>query len=183
MKRLNVHTTIVVALLAVGLAGTVRAQQQKIGYVDTDEILSQMPEYENIQQELRSVSSDWDSELRKLDEEIEQLEEDFQSKKVLFTEEQRAEKKQQIQALVEQRRQYLEQKFGAKGEYFQKQKELLEPVQRSVFEAINTVAERENFDFIFDQAQNTGLLFGKNEFNLNEKVLEQLGITLNQSSN
>lgn len=182
MAKLNVHT-VIVALFVLGLVGTVTAQQQKIGYVDTDEILSHIPEYENIQQELRSISSDWDSELKKLDEEIDQLKEDFESKKVLFTEEQRAQKKQQIQALVERRQQYLEEKFGAKGEYFQKQKELLEPIQRSVFEAINIVAERENFDFVFDQAQNTGLLFGKKEFNLNEKVLQQLGITLNQSGN
>lgn len=182
MAKLNIRT-IVVSLLVFGLAGTVGAQQQKIGYVDTDDILSQMPEYENIQQKLRLISSDWNSELKKLDEEIEQLKADFQAKKVLFTEEQRTEKKNQIQTLSDQRQQYLEQKFGAKGDYFQKQKDLLGPIQKSVFDAINTVAEKENFDFVFDQAQNTGLLFGKKEFNLNEKVLEQLGITLNQSSN
>ncbi|MCW9707766.1 OmpH family outer membrane protein [Fodinibius salsisoli] len=182
MVKLNAHI-VAAAFLVLALTGTVTAQQQKVGYVDTDVILSQMPEYQNIQQELRSVSSDWDSELKRMDEEIEQLKEDFQSKKVLYTDEQRAQQQQQIQALIEQREQYLEQKFGAKGEYFQKQKELLEPIQRSVFEAINTIAEQEGFDFIFDRAQNAGLLFGKKEFNLNEKILQQLGITLNQSSN
>jgi outer membrane protein len=177
------YAHIVVLALLWGWASTALAQQQKVGYVDTDIILSQMPEYEGIQQKLRSVSAGWDGEIKNMEEQIQQLEEEFESKKVLYTDEQRAQKKQQIQVLGEQRQQYLEQKFGAKGEYFQKQKELLEPIQQSVFEAVNTVAERESFDFVFDRAQNTGLLFGQKKFNLNTKVLQQLGITLNESSN
>src|SRR5690625_6242646 len=61
------------------------AQQHKIGYVDTDYLLSQMSEYESIQQQLRSVSAEWNSELQEMDEEIEQLKEEFQSKKILYT--------------------------------------------------------------------------------------------------
>lgn len=176
------YITLLLSLMF-GYVVTAGAQQQKVGYVDTDYILSQMSEYESVQQQLQSISSGWNSKIKEMEEEIEQLEEEFQSKKVLYTDEEQEQKEQEIQSNKVQRQQYLNQKFGSEGEYFQQQKELLAPIQRAVFEAINTVAERQNFDFVFDQAQNSGLLYGGDEFNLNGEVLQELGITLNESSN
>ena len=165
------------------VAGSVTAQDQKIGYVDTDYILSQMPEYKGIKQKMSSISSEWNSKLETMQNEIDKLKEDYQAKEILYTDELKKKKKQQIQNKVEQRQQYLDQKFGAKGEYFQKQKELLEPIQRKVFEAVNTVAQEQDFDFVFDRAQNSSMLYGLQEWNLNEQVLQELGITLNDPSN
>lgn len=177
---LSLAAVLISLLCSVAEAG---AQQQKIGYVDTDYLLTQMSEYEIIQQQLHSMSSQWNSELQRMDKEIEQLKKDYESKKVLYTDEQKEQARQNIQSKVEQRQQYLEQKFGAEGDYFRQQKELLKPVQETIFDAINRVAERQSFDFVFDRAQNSGLLFGGEEFNLNEEVLQELGITLNESSN
>ncbi|HEX6981659.1 MAG TPA: OmpH family outer membrane protein [Balneolaceae bacterium] len=164
-------------------AGSAMAQEQKIGYVNTDYILSQMPAYEGIRQQLRSLSSDWNDELNAMEQEIEQLKEDFEAKEILYTDEMRAEKQQEIQSKIEQRQRFLEQKFGAQGEYFQQQKQLLEPIQREIMSAITTVAERQNVDFIFDRAQNSAMLFANQDWNLTQDVLQELGITLNDSSN
>lgn len=183
MVKSVIHIPLSLAAILLLCGATVAGAQQKIGYVDTDYLLSRMPEYESIQQQLRSMSSQWNSKLQQTDEEIEQLKEDYESKKVLYTDEQKEQAKRKIQSKVEQRKRYLEQKFGAEGAYFQQQKELLKPIQVTIFEAVNRVAERGDFDFIFDRAQNSGLLFGNEEFNLNEEVLQELGITLNESSN
>jgi len=159
------------------------AQDQKIGYVNTDQILAQMSEYQGIEEQLSTLSSEWNKQLDKMEQEIEQLKEDFEAKEILYTEELKKQKQQEIQNKVQQRQQYLDEKFGAEGEYFQKQKELLEPIQRKVFEAINKVANDQNFDFVFDRAQNSNMLFGEQEWNLNNEVLQELGITLNEASN
>ncbi|WP_171032840.1 OmpH family outer membrane protein [Fodinibius saliphilus] len=159
------------------------AQQQKIGYIDTDYILSQMSEYEGIQQQLESISSEWNARLEKMKNEVEQLKEDFAAKEILYTDKLRKEKKQEIEAKMKQRQQFLDQKFGAEGEYFRKQKELLEPIQRKIFNAVNSVAQRKNFDFIFDKAQKSDMIYSAQEWNLNKEVLEELGVTLNESSN
>lgn len=162
---------------------SVKAQGQKIGYVNTDYILSQMPAYEGIQQQLQSLSSAWNDELSEMEQEIEQLKEDFDAKEILYTDEMRAEKQQEIQRKIDQRRQFLEQKFGAGGEYFQQQKQLLEPIQREIMNAINKVARQQNFDFIFDRAQNSSMLFANKDWNLTQQVLQELGVSLNDSSN
>lgn len=159
------------------------AQNQKIGYVNTDQILPQMSEYQGIQEQLSTLSSEWKKKLDEMEQEIEQLKQDFKAKKILYTEELKKQKQQEIENKVQQREQYLEEKFGSEGEYFQKQKELLEPIQRKVFEAINKVANDQSFDFVFDRAQNSNMLYGEQEWNLNEQVLQELGITLNEASN
>jgi len=182
MRKITSHSIALLCLL-LAVIGTGKAQEQKIGYVDTDYILSQISEYQGIQQQLGSLSSEWNAELEKMKEEVQQLKEDYQSKEILYTDELKEKKQQEIQNKVQQRQQYLDQKFGAEGEYFQKQKELLEPIQRKVFNAINTVAKRQNFDFVFDRAQNSNMLYGVEEWNLNDEVLQELGITLNDASN
>lgn len=175
MRNLFLHSAIICCLLLV-CASFTAAQDQKIGYVNTDQILTQMSEYQGIQQQLSTLSSEWNKELDQMEQEIEQLKEDFEAKKILYTEELKKQKQQEIQNKVQQRQQYLDEKFGAKGEYFEKQKELLEPIQRKVFEAINKIANDQNFDFVFDRAQNSNMLYGEQEWNLNEEVLQELGI-------
>jgi len=182
MKTLSTYAFLGTILLF-GAVSSAPAQNQKIGYVDTDYILEQMPGYQNIQQELETLSSQWNSRLEEMQSEIDQLKEDFEAKEILYTDEVKAQKQREIQSKINQREQYLESKFGSGGEYFQKQKELLEPLQRKVFNAINAVASQQNFDFVFDRAQNSNMLVGSQQWNLNQDVLQELGITLNESSN
>lgn len=182
MIKYVLHSFLLLCLLGINAQAGI-AQDQKIGYVDTDYILSQMSEYDGIQQQLSSISSEWENELQEMEQEIDQLKEEYQSKEILFTDEMKEKKKQEIQNLENKRQQYLSQKFGEKGEYFQKQKELLEPIQRKVFEAINAVAEQQNFDFVFDRAKDSKMLYGAQEWNLNDEVLRELDITLNDTSN
>lgn len=180
--RKVVHNFCVLLAFTCVVAGNASAQQ-KTGYVDTDFLVSKIPEYESIQQQLRSLSREWRAELEEMQQEIDKLKEDFAAREILYTEEIRQQKEQQINIRIKQRQQYLEQKFGSEGEYFQKQKELLEPIQRKIFEAITVVAEREGFDFIFDRSQNTNILFARRQWNLNDEVLLELGISPEDTSN
>ncbi|MDX1671519.1 MAG: OmpH family outer membrane protein [Balneolaceae bacterium] len=165
------------------LVGTAAAQQQKIGYVDTDLIIAKIPEYQGIEDQLRQISQRWRNELDQMQQEIDALKEDFEAKEILFTDDIRKQRQQEINTKIRQHEQYFQSKFGPDGEYFQKQKELLEPIQRKVYEAINRIAQREGFDFIFDRSGGTGLLYSRQDWNLNEKVLVELGIDVNQVSN
>lgn len=182
MKKFVVYNFCMVFALTCMLASTAQAQQ-KTGYVDTDFLVSQIPEYQSVQQQLRSLSQEWRAELENMQQEIENLKEDFSAREILYTEEIRNQKEQEINNKIKQRQQYLEQKFGSEGDYFQQQKELLEPIQRKVFEAISIVAEREGFDFVLDRTQNTDILFARDQWNLNDEVLLELGIKPDNTSN
>lgn len=176
MRYLWFHTVITFLLLFA--CGVAAQAQQKIGYVNTDVIMEQIPEYEGIQQQLTIISDGWRQELQTMEQQIDSLRNEFESKEILYTDELRAEKRQELQTLVQQREQFLNDKFGPEGEYYQKQQELLEPIQRRIYEAITTVSQRQGFDFIFDRARNTSLLFAQNQWNLNKEVIQELSITL-----
>lgn len=181
MGRLNTYGFL--GFLLIALSANSVIGQQKVGYVDTDHILANMSEYQGVQQQLASQSSEWNKELAEIEKEIEKLKEDFQAREILFTDKLRKEKQQEIDRKVEQRQQFLDNKFGVEGEYFQLQRKLLEPIQRKVMDAVTTVARREGFDYIFDRAENSDMLYANSEWNLNDRVLQELGITLNKSSN
>lgn len=177
------YSVMLLGLLLWVIPASAHAQQQKAGYLDTDFILSQMPEYQGLQQQLSVQSEEWNKELEQLEAEIEQLKEDFESKEILYTDELKAQKQQEINELIEQRQQFLNDKFGADGEYFQLQQKLLEPIQRKIMEAVTVIAEREGYDFVFDRAQDTNMLYGSPQWNLTDHVLQELGVTLNNPSN
>ena len=164
-----------ISLLFAGLF-TAEAQDQKIGFYESDYILQQIPEYEGIQQQLDLLSSQWQEEVAEMEQEIQELEADYEAKEILYTDEIRNEKKEEIAQKKNQKERYLAQKFGPEGEYFSKQRELLEPIQRQVYTAVRAVAEDQNFDFIFDRSGDTSMVFANNEFNLNEDILRELGI-------
>lgn len=109
---------------------------------------------------------------------IDSLKKQFNAKKILFSKQRKTREKKKIQQLTEKRKQYLQQKFGPKGEYFQKQKELLLPIQRKLYQAVARVANQKGIDFVFDRANNTSLFFARKEWNLNKEVLQALNISL-----
>lgn len=172
-------------MTGVSLAASVNlfSQNQKIGFIDSEVIMEQMPEYTGIEQRLNLLSESWRDELKEMEAEIEEMEEEFEAREVLFTDEIREQRRKEIEDKISQREQFLEEKFGPEGEYFQRQNELLEPIQRQVFDAINRVAYREEFDFVFDRAEDIRFLFANPEWNLNEEVMLELGMEPNEQGN
>lgn len=168
-----INSALIILLLFVDIAG---AQDQKIGFIDSDVIMQQMPEYSGIEQRLSLLSENWQQEIQEMEDEIADLEREFEAREILFTEEIRQQRLNEIEQKKEELNQYIEEKFGPQGEYFTRQKELLEPIQRLVFDALTRVATRDSYDFVFDRAEETRFLFVREEWNLTEEVLLELGI-------
>lgn len=167
-----------VVLLAVLLTGLANAQDQKLGYYESDFVLSRIPEYVGIEQRLKILSDGWKNEIQQKKLEIEALEQDYRAKEILYTEEIKKEKLGEIKSKKNQLDSFTAQKFGPNGEYFTKQKELLEPIQRQVFAAVRAVAQRNGFDFVFDRSGDIYMVYARGEWNLNEDILLELGIEI-----
>lgn len=178
------RSIIIIGTLFLLTAGTsLRAQEQKIGYFESEFILQQIPEYDGIQQQLRLLSEGWREELDAMEREITAAEEDFAAKEILYTEEVRNQRRNEIQQMKRQRDQFMAQKFGPEGEYFTRQRDLLEPLQRRVFTAVRTVAQRQGFDMIFDRSGDIYMVYARSEWNLNEDILNELGIEIEEGQN
>ena len=158
------------------LSNVLFAQNQKIGFFESDYILAQIPEYNGIEQRLQLLSDGWDQELKEMEEEIQALGDDYVAKEILYTEDIGEQKRNEIKQKKLARDTFLNQKFGPDGEYFQNQKNLLEPIQRQIFTAVRTIAQKQGFDFIFDRSGDIYMVYARGEWNLNSAILIELGI-------
>ncbi|MEX1212938.1 MAG: OmpH family outer membrane protein [Balneolaceae bacterium] len=164
------------------LAQEVGAQNQRVGYVNTDRILEQMPEYQGIEERLTILGNQWREEAREMELELELLEQDFEERELLYDEELRAEQRARIEQLKGDREAFLHQKFGPDGDYFQQQKALLEPLQQEIYQAIDRAARQDSYDFVLDRAGEPRMLFAREEWDLTDEVLQILGLgTSNES--
>lgn len=162
------------------LAGTAAfAQNQKIGFIDSDYILSRMPEYSGLEQRLRALTEEWREEIEEMDREIEQLEREYIAREILYTEEVRRQRINEIETRKRQREQYINARYGPEGEYFRQQQLILEPLQRRIIEAVERISSRDNFDFVFDRSGDFLFLYARSQWNLSDDVLLELGVQIN----
>ncbi|TVR16560.1 MAG: OmpH family outer membrane protein [Balneolaceae bacterium] len=174
MSRLPI-SILVVAIIILPVT-EVTGQNQKIGFIDSDIILQNMPEYSGLEQRLTLLSDGWRQEIDQLEAALDELERDFEAREILFTDEIREQRLREIDQKQTELNRLIEQRFGPQGDYFTRQKELLEPIQRLIFDALTRVANREDFDFVFDRASETRFLFTRQQWNLTDEVMLELGI-------
>jgi outer membrane protein len=154
--------------------------QQKIGYVDTEYILNQLPEYATVQQKLDKLEQQWRNEIQQKQKEVRTLEREYEARELLYTEEERKRKQQAIEqarAEVEQLRQNY---FGPDGELYARQKSLMRPLQERILKATESVATADGYDYVVDKKGETLFLYAREEHDLSDRVLRELGITVDQ---
>lgn len=151
------------------------AEAQKFGYIDTDYILAQMPEYKEAQTEIGQLSKSWQSEIQQLYKEIASMYYELQAEEVLLTQEMKEERLAEIQIKEEEVKEYNSKVFGYEGLFFLKKKELMKPVLESVFEATEKVCKAHRLQFMFDKAADMVMIYTDPIHDYTDYVLEELG--------
>ena len=164
------------ALLAVCAAAAPAAQ--KVGYVDSEEILRQLTDYQTAQQEVDRLAQQWQSELTRMATEIEEAESDFAARELLYTDEERTGARQAIAQQRRERDLYRDKHFGPDGDLFREQQQRMRPVQERVLEAVETVAEEDGYEYVFDRAGEFLFLYAAPKHNLSDRVLDELGVAI-----
>lgn len=167
-----------VAIVALGMVVPMHKAhaQQKIGYVDSDYILEQLPEYQTIQQQLDRMAQGWQAELDELKSELDEKFREYQARELLYTNEERQQRRQEILREEEDLERLRVTYFGPEGDIFLQQEKLMRPVQEKVLQAINEVATSEGYDYVFDAAGEFLFMFKRDQYDLSDTVLRELGI-------
>lgn len=148
--------------------------QPKIGYVDSDAIMQQLPDYQDIQTKLDALIKEWQEELTKMERDWKTKYDDYDKRKLILSEQRRVEIEKELIQLEDQISKYRQDKFGVRGELFQKQEELMKPIQNRIFNAIEDIAEEGNYDFIFDRSGDMMFVYAKEEYDITNLVIEKL---------
>jgi outer membrane protein len=132
------------------------------------------PDVQDARQQLDALVQEWQTELRKLESELKAKQDDYEKRKLIMTEQTSSEALAEINKLQKEISDYRDKKFGANGELFQKQNEVMKPIQNKVFTIIQQIATEEGLDFVFDRSGDILFLFAKSEYDLTTKVIERL---------
>ena len=145
----------------------------KIGYVDSNEIMTKFEEVRQVQVDLEKEQRRLEGDYNNLVSRLDSLEQDYQRQRLLMSETRRNEKKNEIANMEKSIQKFQLDKFGPEGEIYKKQNQLLKPVLGKIDAAIQQVGRDRGYDFILD-AMSGALLYALDSHNLTEAVMDEL---------
>ncbi len=159
------------SLLAVSTA----VAQVKVGYVDSEVIIRELPEAQKAQKELETMVKGWQDELEKMAANIQKEVEDYQKKQAMMQPTAKEAKEKEITDMQQKAREFQAQKFDTRqGEAVTERDKKLAPIRERILKVIEAIAKEEGFNFVFDKANDALLLFADAKFDLTYRVLDRL---------
>ncbi|MBL8006433.1 MAG: OmpH family outer membrane protein [Ignavibacteria bacterium] len=187
MKKSNLKYLIIVIAIVSSLGFGNAEAQIKIGFVDSEIILKQLPEAQKVQSELEGLQklyldtvqtkeneiktkaeafkSSYDDAQKKVESGIIKSDDELKSLQGEITDMQK-----DLQSLDESLTQY---KQYIQNVLIARQSELFKPVKDKITKTIEEVAKSLKLNFVFDKADGT-LLYGDKEYDITFKVLDKL---------
>ena len=142
---------------------------QKLGHVNSQEIMLELPDYEQARKELESYQSDIMKELEMFQKLIEEFYQDYQQNMEGMS----AETRQRKEADLMERQQNLEKKkYEAQTKLQEKEQQLLQQIMVKVNTAVKELAEKEGYTYVYEA---TTLLYAGGE-DISNKVRKKLEI-------
>ena len=146
----------------------------KIGYIDTEYILENLPEYNQVSDRLEEKAAGWKKEIEDRSRKIEQKKEALNSERILLTDEMIDEIEEEITLDEEELSEYQQKRFGPRGDLIIQKQQLIQPIQDQIFNAIRELAESKNYDFIFDKSADIVMLYSDKRFDVSDQILRTI---------
>ncbi|MBO4656266.1 MAG: OmpH family outer membrane protein [Bacteroidales bacterium] len=160
--------------LCLAFAAFIGAQAQNVCYIDTEEILGTVPEYQRVQDQLNKLADSYRTTLEDELNAVDKLYKDYQNRKASLSAAERQRLEEEI--ITKERAVKTKQNtyFGEDGVMANKSEELLAPIKERLQAAIDAVAYRYNCSLIIDLAITTGIVYRDSRYDLTDEVIEYL---------
>jgi len=168
MKKVLVLAAMVCALASAGNA------QMKIGHINSEAVMQALPEAADAQKSLDALVAQWEAELQKMQGEWKRRFDEYDKRKLILTDQARADQERELRDLDQRIVEYRNKKFGQNGELFQKQNEVMKPLQNKMFKVLEEIANEDGYDYIFDRSGEVLLLFASDKHDLTNQVIARM---------
>lgn len=155
---------------------------QKSAFVNTQYILKSIPEYQDAQRTLNSLSEKWQQEINLKQKQLQEIKNKYQAESILLPADMKKSRLIQISKGEKELIQFQQKRFGPNGTLFKKRQELILPIQEKIYNAIQAVASSKNIDMVFDKASSSTLLYGNPKYDISDAVLDELAKVMQVSS-
>ncbi|MCK5119196.1 MAG: OmpH family outer membrane protein [Candidatus Latescibacteria bacterium] len=169
--------TWIVASLLFGLMGgfseDASAKDLKLGYIDSNRILTEYKGMADVQAELEKAKLEWDKQTQTREAELDNLREEYDAQSLMWSEKTQQQKQQAIQEKYAEYQRFVNEIIAPGGKFAQRREELLLPIYNKINTILDQVGKEGDYDFILDVAI-PAVVFAKPEYELTDRVLEEL---------
>ena len=158
--------------LALLLAAAFSAQAQRVGFINTEQILERIPAYIAAQEQLNALNDKYKATIETELGRIETLYQHYQENRASMS----ASQRQSAENEIIQKERVVQEKqkiyFGEDGIMAKRAEELLAPIRNRVDRAVEAVAKQGGYDLIFDLAVMQGVVYKRDAIDLTDLVTE-----------
>lgn len=167
------HFLLILTILFTGLSFG-QTKGVKIGYIDMEYILQNVPSYADAKNQLEQKAQKWKQEIEVKKNDIIKLKDALKTEQVLLTKELITEKEEEISLLETELLDYNQKRFGPTGDLIIQKSVLIKPIQDQVFTIVQDYSEAKKYDFIFDKSSDLTMLFAAKRYDISDQVLRVL---------
>ncbi len=149
------------------------AQEGKLGHINSQEIISLMPEIANIEKEVDAMGKQYESEIVKMQDEYNVKIKEFQQKQDSMPEGIKKARITEIQELETRVTNFRQQAYQ---DIQKKQQDMFAPIRDKVTKAINEVGAEGKFTYIFDLGTQTIIYKAPNAIDITAAVKKKLAL-------
>lgn len=164
-----------VVMLALGLmisAGSF-AQSQKLGYVNSQELLSVMPEIAKAETDLKAFAKQYQDQLETMGKEFEKKGTEYQTTEKTMSDAVKTVKQKELQDLQSRIESYQQ---SAQEKIAKEKERIYKPILEKADKAIKDVAKEKGYSYVFD-ASGGSILYANDADNILALVKAKMGIT------
>ena len=166
MKRMN-KLIIILFLFSVSFADT------KIGYIDSQVIMTQYEDVQQVQVELEKEQKRLEVVYKKSVNSYDSLKQALDMGSIILSKEKINQMENQLLQKQKEIEDFQLKYFGPQGELYKMQERLLQPILQVIDTAIQNVGKEKGYDYIFDAVQGS-IVYALDANNLTADILEEL---------
>ena len=167
MKRL------LFAILAVVMTAAV-ASAQNYMVVDSEKVFKSIEAYNSALEQIDALSESYQKQVDDKFAAVETLYNNYMAQRASLSESVRQSREQYILNAEAAATKYQESLFGTEGELMKRRMELIQPIQKRVFETLESFAKQYGFDLVIDIAANPTVLYYSSKVDYTNKIIEAL---------
>ncbi|MGM1055067.1 MAG: OmpH family outer membrane protein [Bacteroidota bacterium] len=166
----------IILVLAILITGTSLHAQTKVGTIDADFILQQMPEMVQVQEDMKTYNTELQENLQSTIKSYEELIAAYQAAVDTFSEEEKQSKEDEIIALENEIKNF-RQKASVLMQI--RNNELTQPLYMKIDEAMKAIIAEQGYTQILNTSAN-GLAYADEKYDITDAVMKKLGITIKE---
>ncbi|MBR3703765.1 MAG: OmpH family outer membrane protein [Alistipes sp.] len=160
--------------LALVLGFAVAAEAQNYAVVNSEKIFKSIESYNAAISELDKLANDYQKQVDEKFEQVENLYNAYMERRDQLNAASQQANEERILKLEQEASEFQESIFGTDGELMKKRLEMIQPIQKKVFDTIESYAKQKGYDMIIDVSQNATMLYYSSKADHTEAIIALL---------